>query len=656
MGLKQKFMALSGLMGLLLAVVSIVGYMMASSALEESVDSELRTTIANESNKLNGWLREKKAFGVATTNHMTSLNGNMEVMHTQETLGTTISDKEILEMTAGTEDGWFSGYYSGDNTGKKDPRQRPWYKEAKAHDKTLFTEAYIDANTNKLVVSVASPVKANGQFIGATCLDIGLDVLTEQANAMKYHGVGAGIIAEANGNILATSGAGEPMKNFKEIDGLGTHFDEMAKKGEGYFQVTIGGEDKVFAYTTVPETGWIMGISAPSDFVFAPLKKLKIVFGVLTLVGLVLASIICLTFAKRITTPITGLEAHASQMANGNLSMENLPITSNDEIGSLTNAFNTMSANLRKLISKMAATSEQVAASSEELTANAQQSAEASVHVAETVGEVSMNMEDQLQNIDSAKSNVDTVYEDVHAMAEKARTVTETSGRTAEAAQKGSALMENAVKCMGNIEKSVLASADVVQKLGENSSQIGQIVEAISSIAEQTNLLSLNAAIEAARAGEHGRGFAVVAEEVRKLAAESQDSAEQIKARILSIQNDTNEAVLAMQSGTDEVKSGTAAIREVGEQFEGILSMVNDIKGQMDEISNSVEVVTAGAGNIVKAVDSIDGISRKTSENTQTISAATEQQSASNEEIAAASQSLANMASDMQEAIGQFKL
>ncbi|WP_303839691.1 methyl-accepting chemotaxis protein [Selenomonas ruminantium] len=656
MGLKQKFMALSGLMGLLLAVVSIVGYLMASSALKDSVDSELRTTISNEANKLNGWLREKKAFGVATTNHMTSLNGNYAVMHTQETLGTTISDKEILEMTAGTEDGWFSGYYSGENTGKKDPRQRPWYKEAKATDKTTFTEAYIDANTNKLVVSVASPVKANGQFIGATCVDLALDVLTEQANAMKYHGEGAGIIAEANGNILATSGAGEPMKNFKEIDGLGSHFDEMVKKGEGYFEVTIDGEDKVFAYTTVPETGWIMGISAPSDFVFAALKHLKIVFGVLTIAGLLLAVFICLTFANRITTPIVGLEEHASQLAKGNLTMKDLPVASSDEIGSLTSAFNTMSGNLRNLISKMAATSEQVAASSEELTANAQQSAEASVHVAETVGEVSLNMEDQLHNIDNAKNNVDSVYEDVTSMAEKARTVTETSGRTAEAAQKGSALMENAVKRMGNIEKTVLDLAGVVQKLGENSSQIGQIVEAISSISEQTNLLSLNAAIEAARAGEHGRGFAVVAEEVRKLAAESQDSAEQIKARIMSIQNDTNEAVKAMKAGTEEVENGTAAIREVGEQFDGILTMVNGIKEQMDEINNSVDVVAAGAGNIVTAVNSIDGISRKTSENTQTISAATQEQSASNEEIAAASQALANMASDMQTAIGQFKL
>ncbi len=656
MGLKQKFIALSGVMGLLLAIVSIVGYMMASSALKESVDSELKATIANEANTLNGWLREKKAFGVATTNHMTSLNGNMAVMHNQETLGTTVSDKEILEMTAGTEDGWFSGYYSGDNTGKKDPRQRPWYKDAKAQDKTVFTEAYIDANTNKLVVSVASPVKADGRFIGATCVDLALDVLTEQTAKMKYHGEGAGIIAEANGNILATSGAGEPMKNFKDIDGLGSHFDEMVKNGEGYFEVTINGEDKVFAYTTVPETGWLMGISAPSSFVFAALTHLKVVFAVLTIAGLALAAFICLSFAGRITEPIMGLESHAVQLAEGNLTMKDLPVNSADEIGSLTRAFNTMSGNLRKLISQMASTSEQVAASSEELTANAQQSAEASVHVAETVGEVSNNMEDQIQNINQAKANVDSVYADVNTMAEKARAVTDTSNRTAEAAHKGASLMETAVARMGNIEKSVIASAEVVQKLGENSSQIGQIVEAISAISEQTNLLSLNAAIEAARAGEHGRGFAVVAEEVRKLAAESQSSAEQIKERILSIQNDTAAAVKAMQAGTDEVKSGTSAIREVGEQFEGILSMVNGIKSQMDAINTSVGVVADGAGNIVRAVNSIDDISRKTSENTQTISSATQQQSASNEEIAAASQALANMATDMQAAIGRFKL
>ncbi len=656
MSLKQKFMALSGMMGLLMAVVAIVGYIMASSDLRQSVDSELRTTVSREAMELDGWLREKKAFGVATTNYMTSLNGNYDVMHNKSTLGTTISDKEILEMTGGTEDGWWMGYYTGDKTGKRDPRQRPWYKEAKAQDKVLFTDAYVAASTGKLVVSVAAPVKADGKFIGATCVDIALDAITDQVNKMKYHGEGTGLVMEKSGNILATSGAGEQMKNFKEIDGLGNHFDEMVKNGEGYFETTINGEDQVFAYQTVPSTGWIMGISVPSSFVFAPLDHLKIVFTILTIAGLLLVVFICRSFANRIVGPVVMLEAHASKMANGNLAVEKLPVESSDEIGAMTNAFNTMSSNLRKLITKMATTSEQVAASSEELTANAQQSAEAAVHVAETVGDVSFSMEKQLSDIDGAKKNVDEVYADVSAMAKKARTVTDTSSRTAEAAQKGSQLMENAVKRMGNIEQSVMASAEVVQKLGENSNQIGQIVEAISSIAEQTNLLSLNAAIEAARAGEHGRGFAVVAEEVRKLASESQESAEKIKERIASIQQDTFEAVRVMQSGTDEVKSGTAAIREVGEQFEGILTMVNGIKQQMDEISNSVDMVAEGAGNIVTAVDSIDSISRKTSEHTQTISAATQEQSASNEEIAAASQALANMATEMQAAIGQFKI
>ena len=104
MGLKQKFVLLSGIMGVLMAVVAIVGYWMASRELQQSVDSELRATVSREAMELDGWLKEKKAFGVATTNYMTSLNGNYEIMHRKETLGTTITDKEILEMTGGTED------------------------------------------------------------------------------------------------------------------------------------------------------------------------------------------------------------------------------------------------------------------------------------------------------------------------------------------------------------------------------------------------------------------------------------------------------------------------------------------------------------------------------------------------------------------------
>ena len=656
MKLRQKFMTLAWIMAMAIAVVCVISYHFASEELNRSVDSELRTTVARESAQLNGWLETKKAFGVSTANVMTSVNGNMALLKSREILGTVTSDKEILEMTIGLADKYCYCYYAGDITGKLDPTTRSWYQNARDLDKAFFTAPYVDVNTQAYIVSIGVPVKADGKFIGANCLDLSLDVLGEQAKSMNYHGEGAGIITEANGNILATAKFGEPTKNFREIDGLGKRFDEMVSTGNGYLEATINGEDMVFAYATVPATGWLIGITVPSDAVFAPLRNLRILFAVLIIGGFVAAFAICLMFSAKITTPVARLEDYSIQLAKGNLAMANLPVTSNDEIGALTRDFNTMKENLQKLIAKMSTNSEQVAASSQELTASSQSSADASVNVAATVNEVSAAVNKQMNDINAAKGNIDRIFTDIKDVEEKSKFVAQTSQQTSQAAQKGSELMENAVDGMGKIERSVMDSADVVKKLGENSRQIGQIIEAISAISDQTNLLALNAAIEAARAGEHGKGFAVVAEEVRKLAAQSQESAEQIKIRIDGIQRDTEDAVEAMQTGTDQVKAGTGAIREVGEQFGHILDMVNGINVQMNEINSSVRTVSQEAAEIVKMVDSIDEISKKTSDNMRTISSATEEQSASNEEIAAASQALSKMAEDMQDAVGQFKV
>ncbi len=656
MRLRQKFMTLAWSMAIAIVLVCAISYHFASDELQSSVDSELRMTVLKESIQLNGWLEAKKAFAVSTANVMTSFNGNMALLKSREILGTVSSDKEILEMAIGFNDKYCGCYYAGDISNKLDPTTRSWFKNARDLDRAFFTEPYPDVNTNGYIVSIGVPVKANGKFIGTACLDMSLEILSKQAKSMKYHGEGAGIITEANGNILATAQFGEPTKNFKDIDGLGERFNEMVQQGNGYFETTINGEDFVFAYATIPATGWLIGITVPSDSVFAPLKNLRILFGVLIVLGFIAAFAICLIFSGKITTPVASLEEYSVQLADGNLTMSNLPITSNDEIGSLIRDFNTMKENLHKLITKMTTNSERIAASSQELTASSQSSADASVHVATTVNEVSDAVSNQKQDIDSAKRKIDTIFTDIKSVERKSRVVADTSDQTSQAAQKGSELMKNAVNSMKRIESNVMTSARVVRKLGEDVRQIGQIVVAISDISSQTNLLALNAAIEAVHAGEHGRSFVVVAEEVRKLAEQSQESVEKIQARIDSIQNDTAEAVAVMQNGTDEAKKGTGAIREVGEQFGHILSMVNGINTQMDEINYSVQTVSKEAAAIVTMVDSIDAISRTTAEHMKKISAATEKQSASNEEIAAASQSLSKMAEDMQDAVGKFKV
>ncbi len=654
--LRQKFLILTALIGLLLAIVSVVGYFNAKSSLGESVDNELLAVVESHKNVLEGWLNEKGSSIEHEANLMTEFNGDMTRLKNRDYLSLAKNDKDITEMTMGLEDGYFASYNAGDSTGTRDPKSRPWYQQAKSSGGLSFTDAYVDTYTNSLIISACAPIKANGQFIGALCNDISLDVLHTQAQALKYHNEGTSIIFDKNGLILATNGDAQLNSDIKNLKGVGEHYNEMVTNGSGYFEMESRRGHEIFAYSTMPTTKWIIGLAVSYDLVFEPATHLRNLFIICSVIGVLLSFAVCGRTAASIIAPLAALEHHAKQLAQGNLRIKDLPILFNDEIGSLTSAFNDMSMSLRRLITQMSTTSEQVAASSEQLTASAHQSADAAVHVAETVGEVSNDIVLQLQSVDGAKANVDVVFSDVQLMAQKATNVAVSTDKTAEAAKIGQQLMNEAVSKMKSIETSVMASAEVVRRLGENSKEIGSIVEAIAGIADQTNLLALNAAIEAARAGEHGRGFAVVSEEVRKLATASQESAEQIRARIESIQAATEEAVTSMKSGTDDVNAGTEAIRNVGVQFKAIMDMVDGIKGEIDGINNSVMTVSDGAHNIVQAVETIDKTSKTTEQRTQQISSATESQSASNEEIAAASQALANLASDMQTAIGQFKI
>ncbi len=556
-------------------------------------------------------------------------------------------------MINAMDDGFCMALHGGDQTGKAEWTKRAWYVQAKAAGKVNFTDPYVSKTTGDTVCAAGVPYTRQGASSGVVGVMFKTDTLSQKAKNIKFDGQGKGMILNPKtGLILASADESENQKPIADNPLLKEHIDEMAQKKEGYF-VANG---TVIAYETMPSTGWMTVVGVPEDFVFAETAKLRMIYSVLTIVGVVLIVVSLLFFANAIVKQISGLVAHMGEMSQGNLRLEPLPITSSDEFGQMSEQFNTMTKNIRGLIQQMTHTAEQVAASSEELTASSQQAAEAATHVAQTIVGVSGGMEKQLSSVDGAKQHIDKAFLDINAMTEKAGAVTENTEQMAGAADHGAELMNNAMEKMNGIEQSVSNSAEVVKKLGENSKQIGQIVESISAIADQTNLLALNAAIEAARAGEAGRGFSVVAEEVRKLAEQSQQSAEEIKNRISVIQDDTAEAVVAMEAGTNEVALGTQAIREVGEQFQDITARVASIKTEMEEINGAVQTVFNGMQGIVGAMDTIDEVSRSTSEETQTISAAAEEQSASSQEIASASHSLADLATELQAATGKFKL
>lgn len=401
----------------------------------------------------------------------------------------------------------------------------------------------------------------------------------------------------------------------------------------------------------------VMEISAETmtksqDAVTSMVRMLFVVVGIVTVILLAVSFVV----TKGVTYPLEEMIKILDNLRKGDFRETHLDSDRADEFGFIATALKDMRTTISKLLQKTNNSAQTLASSAEELTASAHQSAQASEQVAQSVTNSASAVVEQQQQVGVAMESIEKSRTAIQNLDKTTQSVSKHVGTANNEASAGTQAVQDAVSQIISVEKIVNDSALTVDKLGERSKEIGQIVEAISGIAEQTNLLALNAAIEAARAGEHGRGFAVVSEEVRKLATASQESAEKIRERIESIQASTEEAVQSMRGGTQDVVAGTEAIREVGVQFKEIMSMVGGIKSEITGINQSVKTVSDGASKIVSATASIDQASQATNRRTQAISSATETQSASNEEIAAAAQALSNLAADMQAAIGKFKV
>lgn len=372
-------------------------------------------------------------------------------------------------------------------------------------------------------------------------------------------------------------------------------------------------------------------------------------------IGIVIGGVGAVLIARPILASIRQGVNYAEAMAQG-IFNQHLEIRTKDEIGILLQSLNSASKSLSSLIKHVADSAESVAAASEELTASAEQSSQASNQVAITLTEMSQGTEKQVYSVNATTDVVKEMLASIDQIAINVNAATGMSDKTANSAREGGKLVYAAIHQMSSIEHTVINSAQVVSRLGERSKEIGQIVDTISGIAGQTNLLALNAAIEAARAGEQGRGFAVVADEVRKLAEQSQTAAKQIVFLVTEIQAETDKAVVGMSEGTREVKVGTEAVNNAGHAFEDITALVNQVSAQIKEISVAIQQMALGSQQIVATVRDIDIISQENAGQTQTVSAATEEQSASMVEIAESSQALAAMAEKLNGAVRKFTI
>lgn len=375
---------------------------------------------------------------------------------------------------------------------------------------------------------------------------------------------------------------------------------------------------------------------------------------VVAVVAVLLAGVCGFLLLRTISASVDMVLSSLRKVAQGDLSIH-LPTDSGDEFGQMAFECNKMLENIRGMTKTIQKTAESVSDSSGLLTSTSEQSALATQNVAQSITEVAEAAQTQMDSVAEAKHQVHAFTRGLTDVTKTIENVGTDIAHTSQKAEEGNKLVVATVDQMNTIADTVISSSNVVAKLGERSKEIGNIVEVISGISGQTNLLALNAAIEAARAGEHGHGFAVVAEEVRKLAEESQNASKQIGDLIHTIQEETEQAVAAMETGREEAEKGRENVTATGEEFSEIRAMIDRLKQYSVTIGTTMEDLTQRAAKIDDATGKIHDSASKVAAESQNVSAATEQQAAGMQEIAASSRSLSDMAHDLHTAAAKFK-
>ena len=348
----------------------------------------------------------------------------------------------------------------------------------------------------------------------------------------------------------------------------------------------------------------------------------------LALGGIALGFIVALFIARSITTGLTAMLAMIQAVAANNLAINDLGITSTDEIGQAGQALNKMKNNLRGMIQSIAQTAEHLASASEEISSSASQQAQG----AETQKDQTTQVATAMQEMTSTVAQV----------SENSNHAAESSRQAADTARHGGTIVEDTLVKMRTIADSVRETAKKVDELGKSSDQIGRIVGVIDDIADQTNLLALNAAIEAARAGEQGRGFAVVADEVRKLAERTTSATKEIAQMIKNIQDETRVAVGAMDAGTKQAEEGVQSTAQAGTALKEIIQMAEKVGEMIMHIATAATEQSSASEQVNQNMDQIARLVKESSIGAQ--------------ESAKACQDLSGLALDLHKLVGNFQL
>lgn len=511
------------------------------------------------------------------------------------------------------------------------------------------------------IVLASTPVYGyNGEVVGVASGGYPIDNLVEMIANVSLGDSGYATVFTNDGTIVAGQ-TKEDTLNKNIADYGNDDLEELVKKsmaGEtGVIKTDFNGENSLVFYSKADEIDWSIMISVPTSEAYADADSLLNYFAMITLLFIIVSAIISYVINTKSLKPIKEINDKIEELANneGDLT-QRLSIDRKDEIGELANNFNALLDSLQNLMRGILGKGEIVSEQTLVLSNRAEEMVQLSntvtknvQHTAELSSEQERGNQKNIESITQMMSSVLDIKDYSSLVSDKTKS-------TYNDVEKANHEINDLLNQMSTTQQSVRNSAELVTKLGDRSSEIGNIVGIITSISEQTNLLALNASIEAARAGEHGKGFAVVADEVKHLAEQSATSAKQIAALVSEILSDTSNAVVAIESGSTGFGTGMEKLQDVNGILQNVYHSSGESSQEVERIFNEIEHLLSKVKDVEHVVNKNSEKSREASTSIHEVAATSEEQLGAIEEITASIEKTAEFADELKTLLNRFKI
>ncbi len=589
------------------------------------------------------------------------------------------NDKDLCS----TETGRFATYaYREDREEKiyvpediEDDSSNGYYTDnIKTSEIKMSSPSLEDINGKKqLMISYNFPIKdEDGKVIGLVQCDLDLsyiqDFLSEYKNNFdsSYY-----TLVTREGTIVAHSkDSGKMMENSLEIH---PSFEEMygkASQGEKADTVevsSITGEERQYVFTPVEIKGskrtWILQSSTTFDeFVYSSRKNMienvVIYIAILILLGILIRILV----KRMVTKPLKLITKSMEKLSNFNLNLEDEKsklikyLESEDEIGDMIRAIDKMINNLKAIIENIMTNASNTAATAQELVATAQSTNESAFEVASAVENISQGAIGQAEDTNLAAHNIEEISYSLNEMLKVLKDLKLATMDIDKKKEEGKNALDGLATLINKVKDEAGFVNQIIFETNESAENIFKASEMIQSIADQTNLLALNAAIEAARAGEAGKGFAVVAEEIRNLAEDSTKFTKEIRIIIEALKNKAGSAVSRMEEVGDIVSQQDNQTMITQDKFNEIEWAVENSKKIVDIINEHSKSIEVKNVEIINVIQKLSFIAEENAKTTQKVSGNVDIQTQSINDISYASESLANIATELQEEVSSFKL